>query len=118
MVLGVLMIWEGVRWLLIEVINEWTPGSQQRKLRRLRRLQQATTEAIERELERLQQSGTREGPGDPERRLGNHMGDPSKYWARNLPRNRRLRQGDVWSQKIAMQDADGSKRASGLRVPL
>ena len=56
MVLGVLMIWEGVRWLLIEAVNEWTPGSQQRKLRRLRRLQQATTEAIERELERLQRN--------------------------------------------------------------
>ncbi|OLP97425.1 Retrovirus-related Pol polyprotein from transposon TNT 1-94 [Symbiodinium microadriaticum] len=51
MVLGSLMVWEGVRWLLIEVVNEWTPGSQQRKLRRLRRLQQATTEAIEKELE-------------------------------------------------------------------
>ena len=26
MVLVALMIWEGVRWLLIEMVNEWTPG--------------------------------------------------------------------------------------------
>ena len=64
MVLGSLMVWEGVRWLLIEVVNEWTPGSQQRKLRRLRRLQQATTEAIEKELERLQQQGLRQSTQD------------------------------------------------------
>ncbi|CAE7365496.1 unnamed protein product [Symbiodinium microadriaticum] len=61
MVLGAMMIWEGLRWLLIEAVTEWTPGSQKRKLRRLRRLQQATTEAIEKELERLQQAG---GHGD------------------------------------------------------
>ena len=54
MVLGALMIWEGIRWTLIEVVSTWSPGGSQRKLRRLRRLQEATTEAIERELQRLQ----------------------------------------------------------------
>ena len=54
MVLGGLMIWEAVRWMLIEAYNEWTPGAGERKLRRLRKLQAATTSAIEQELERLQ----------------------------------------------------------------
>ncbi|CAE7447550.1 unnamed protein product [Symbiodinium sp. KB8] len=30
MVLGALMIWEAVRWMLIEVYHEWTPGASQR----------------------------------------------------------------------------------------
>ena len=54
MILGALMIWEGIRWALIEVVTTWTPGASRRKLRRLQRLQEATTEAIERELQRLQ----------------------------------------------------------------
>ena len=54
MVLGALMIWEGIRWLLIELATTWTPGASARKLRRLQKIQQATTEAIEREMQRLQ----------------------------------------------------------------
>ena len=54
MVLGGLMVWEAVRWLLIEAYNEWTPGARGRRLKRLRKLQAATAEAIERELQRLQ----------------------------------------------------------------
>ena len=54
MVLGALMIWEVLRWSCIEFYNEWTPGANSRRLRRLRKLQAATTNAIERELERLQ----------------------------------------------------------------
>ena len=54
MILGALLVWEAVRWMLIEFYQEWTPGAGGRKLRRLRKLQAATTSAIERELERLQ----------------------------------------------------------------
>ncbi|CAE7302454.1 unnamed protein product, partial [Symbiodinium microadriaticum] len=54
MILGGLMLWEALRWVLIEAYNEWTPGASERKLRRLRKLQAATTSAIEREIERLQ----------------------------------------------------------------
>ena len=54
MALGALMIWEAIRWSLIEAYYEWTPGASKRKLKRLRKLQQATTAAIEQELERLQ----------------------------------------------------------------
>ena len=64
MVLGALMIWEAVRWMLIEVYHEWTPGASQRKLRRLRKLQVATTSAIEREIERLQRAH-QEDLGEP-----------------------------------------------------
>ena len=54
MVLGALMIWEGIRWVLIELATTWTPGASARKLRRLRKLQEATTEAIQREMDRIQ----------------------------------------------------------------
>ena len=54
MALGALMIWEAIRWSIIEAYFEWTPGASKRKLQRLRKLQQATTAAIEQELERLQ----------------------------------------------------------------
>ncbi|OLQ05641.1 Retrovirus-related Pol polyprotein from transposon TNT 1-94 [Symbiodinium microadriaticum] len=50
MVLGTLMVWEGLRWLLIEVVNEWTPGSQQRKLR-TRSLQPGTRDKLQRSYE-------------------------------------------------------------------
>ena len=59
MILGAMMIWEGLRWVLIEAVTSWTPGASQRKLRRLRKLQKATAEAIEQELERLQEEPTR-----------------------------------------------------------
>lgn len=51
--LGALLIWEGFKWLCDEIYHEYTPGARSRKLRRLRKLQAATTEAIERELERM-----------------------------------------------------------------
>ena len=54
MLLGAMMIWEGIRWVLIELATTWTPGASARKLRRLRKLQEATTEAIEREMQRIQ----------------------------------------------------------------
>ena len=54
MILGALMIWEAVRWFVLDVASQWVPGASQRKLRRLRKLQVATAEAIERELRRLQ----------------------------------------------------------------
>ena len=54
MVLGALMIWEAIRWFVLDVASEWVPGASKRKLRRLRKLQVATSEAIERELQRLQ----------------------------------------------------------------
>ena len=61
MVLGAMMIWEGLRWVLIEAVTTWAPGASERKLRRLRKLQQATTEAIEHELNRLQSRENRDG---------------------------------------------------------
>ena len=54
MLLGMMVIWEGIRWLVMEFCNEWAPGSNARRLRRLQKLQTATTLAIEREITRLQ----------------------------------------------------------------
>ena len=51
--LGALLIWEGLKWLCDERYHVYTPGASKRRLKKLRKLQQATTEAIEKELERL-----------------------------------------------------------------
>ena len=53
MILGSLVLWEALKWGVVEVYREWTPGASARKLKRLQRLREATTQAIERELERL-----------------------------------------------------------------
>ena len=65
MLLGALMIWEGIRWVLIELATTWTPGASARKLRRLRKIQEATTEAIEREMQRLQEEVVSERTRSP-----------------------------------------------------
>ena len=59
MVLGGLVLWEAVKWGVIEVYREWTPGASKRKLKRLQKLRDATTLAINRELARLTEE---EGP--------------------------------------------------------
>ena len=59
MILGCLVIWEGIKWLVMEVGREYLPGASARKLRRLKRLRDATTQAIERELERISDEGGR-----------------------------------------------------------
>ena len=53
--LGALLIWEGLKWLCDEIYHGYTPGASKRRLKKLRKLQRATTEAIERELGRLQE---------------------------------------------------------------
>ncbi|CAE7677132.1 unnamed protein product [Symbiodinium sp. CCMP2456] len=58
MILGVLLIYEVVKWSMAEICNEWIPGAGARRLRRLQKLQVATTAAIERELERIQETGS------------------------------------------------------------
>ena len=57
MLLGALMVWEAVRWTCLEVYYEWSPGSSTRKLKRLKKLQQATTAATDQELRKLQRRG-------------------------------------------------------------
>ena len=58
MILGALMLWEGLKWGLLIVYQEWAPGASARKLRRLKRLRDATSVAIERELQRLSEDTT------------------------------------------------------------
>ena len=53
MLLGLVMIWEGCKWLFWEVMLEWAPGSRSRKLRRLEKLREATAKAIHEELTRM-----------------------------------------------------------------
>ena len=52
MILGLVMVWEGLKWLVMEINYEWTPGASRRRLRRLEKLREATTRAIQEELER------------------------------------------------------------------
>ena len=52
MILGMVMVWEGLKWLVMEINYEWTPGASRRRLRRLEKLREATTRAIQDELER------------------------------------------------------------------
>ena len=33
MVLGALMLWEGLKWAIVEVYHEWTPGESSRKIK-------------------------------------------------------------------------------------
>ena len=52
MILGMVMVWEGLKWLVMEINYEWTPGSSRRRPRRLEKLREATTRAIQDGLER------------------------------------------------------------------
>ena len=63
--LGALLIWEGLKWLCDELYHVYTPGASKRRLKKLRKLQQATTEAIEKELERLHGEETTTTPRRP-----------------------------------------------------
>ena len=56
MVLGALVIWEGIKWGCVQIYQEYLPGSTQRRLRRLQKLRDATALAIQRELERIGES--------------------------------------------------------------
>ena len=53
MILGGLMVYEAVRWGAIELYYQYLPGAKSRRMKRLQRLKEATTAAIEREIERL-----------------------------------------------------------------
>ena len=55
MVLGGLLVYELVKWGLLVFYREFTPGASRRKLQRLQRLREATTQAIDKELARLAQ---------------------------------------------------------------
>ena len=52
MVLGGLVLYELARWVLIEFYREWAPGASVRKLRRLEKLRDATSRAIQEELDK------------------------------------------------------------------
>ena len=52
-----LMFYEGVKWGLFEIYYQYTPGASTRRMRQLRRLREATSLAIERELERASATG-------------------------------------------------------------
>ena len=111
MVLGAMMIWEGLRWLFIEAVTEWTPGSQKRKLRRLRRLQQATTDAIEKELERLQQAG---GSGD-RGSSSSTTSTPPVEGSEAQPRSRPTPQVSEARRQMAVEDSEATIRRGRAR---
>ena len=53
MILGALVVWEGLKWGCVQIYHEYLPGATQRKLRRLQKIRDATALAIQRELERI-----------------------------------------------------------------
>ena len=67
MVLGAVVLWEVVKWLSVEFYHEYSPGASARKLRRLKKLRDATTRAIDQELARLEASEPRrrDAPSTP-----------------------------------------------------
>ncbi|OLQ02805.1 Retrovirus-related Pol polyprotein from transposon TNT 1-94 [Symbiodinium microadriaticum] len=64
MVLGALVLWELLKWGVVVLYQEWMPGASTRKLKRLRKLRDATALAIEKELERLTEESI-EGGASP-----------------------------------------------------
>ena len=54
MLLGLIMMWEGIKWIFWELMLEWTPGSRSRKLRRLEKLREATAKAIQEEIAKIE----------------------------------------------------------------
>ena len=101
MVLGAMMLWEGIRWVFIEAVTTWMPGSSKRKLRRLQRLQAATTEAIERELERLQL--TEDSAEDVQR---SSASSSSTTRGTQVQGTRRTEQGSTITARQRMQEED------------
>ena len=61
MILGGLILYEALRWGVVEVYYHYLPGATARRMKRLRRLRDATAQAIERELTRAS-SRTRVSP--------------------------------------------------------
>ena len=53
--LGAVMIYEALRWGVVEFYREYTPGAAERKVKRLRKLQEVTAAAIEEELRKRAQ---------------------------------------------------------------
>ena len=86
-ILGTLCIWELIRWGVIVFVNEYTPGASSRRLRRLRKLQTATTRAIEQELTRLQRQEEDEAMTPPGRQ---DPGPSARSQTPDVPRDRRI----------------------------
>ena len=57
MVLGCLFFWEALKWAAWFLYDRATPGAKNRRLRRLQKLRDATTQAIQKEIK--QRSGSR-----------------------------------------------------------
>ena len=102
MLLGLMVIWEGIRWLVVEFCNEWAPGSNARRLRRLQKLQTATTQAIEREITRLQKEEDERG-GRSTRSSSAGGGEPTREQSSSST----LRSSGRRSAEVQGQDGEG-----------
>ena len=60
LIAGVLATWELLKWLGYELVLTWTPGAKERKLRRLKKLKEATSAAIQEEIRTRRARGRRE----------------------------------------------------------
>ena len=57
MILGGLILYEALRWGFVELYYQYLPGATTRRMKRLQRLRDATTAAIEKELARATSRG-------------------------------------------------------------
>ena len=73
---GILAAWEVLKWLGYELVITWTPGAKERKMRRLKRLREATTLAIRDELRARKEKGQRDRDVDDE--IARELGLPQR----------------------------------------
>ena len=78
LVLGCLVSWEALKWLAWVIYDRATPGSSARRVRRLQKLRDATTEAIQREVTARTQGRAVQRSIDSQRLPGVQERDPPR----------------------------------------
>ena len=107
MVLGCLLCWEGIKWVAWLIYDKASPGARSRRLRRLQKLRDATTEAIQREL------GQR--TGSPQEQRAIDAGIQQSQQRRDPPRAHREDRARDGSRSSASGDAYREEQLQLLR---
>ena len=107
MVLGCLLCWEGIKWVAWVIYDKASPGARSRRLRRLQKLRDATTEAIQREL------GQRTGSSQQQRAID--AGIQQSQQRRDPPRAHRDERTREGSRSSASGDAYREEQLQLLR---
>ena len=107
LVLGCLVFWEGIKWLIWVIYDRASPGARSRRLRRLQKLRDATTEAIQREIAQRNGSPPVQRALDAGLQYSEQQGDP--------PRARRDAQGGQGVRSEASKEAYREEQLQLLR---